>query len=220
MTQAGFAGNQRYLITTTAVVCVLGGMGTVRILQGVEWGARRWFGPRRAPAITAAALLAGLAIGSPTIVAKANNEARVRGGLEHEAYLWHDLKGLIDDAGGKDRLLACGGIYSGPFQTQMVAYELGIHGIQVGWKVTPPPGALFRTRTVPDGPLVTKPTDDRYRLVAAHGKWRLLTVPPVGRSDCPKASPWSPTSGTAGNVATKDAPLEVIGDPQKPQSSP
>jgi len=220
MTQAGFAGNQRYLITTTAVVCVLGGVGTVRVLQGVEWGARRWFGPRRAPAITAAALVAGLLAGSPTIVAKANNEARVRGGLEHEAYLWHDLEGLIDEAGGKHALLACGGIFSGPFQTQMVAYELGIHGIQVGWKTTPPPGVVFRTRTVPDGPLVTKPTDDRYRLVATNGKWRLLTVPPDGRSDCPKASPWSPTSGTAGNVATKDAPLEVIGDPQKPQSSP
>ena len=36
----------------------------------------------------------------------------------------------------------------------------------------------FRTRTVPDGPLVTKPTDDRYRLVDQQGKWRLLTVPP------------------------------------------
>jgi hypothetical protein len=220
MTEAGFAGNQRYLITTTVVVCVLGGMGTVRVLQGVEWAATRWFGPRRAPAITAAALVAGLVAGSPTIVAKANNEARVRGGLAHEAYLWHDLKGLIDKAGGKHALLACGGVFSGPFQTQMVAYELGLHGIQVGWKVTPPPGVVFRTRTVPDGPLVTKPTDDRYRLVATNGKWRLLTVPPVGRTDCPKASPWSPTSGTAGNVATKDAPLEVIGDPQKPQSSP
>ena len=100
----------------------------------------------------------------------------------------------------------------------MVAYELGIHGIQVGWKITPPPGATFRTRTVPDGPLVTKPTDDRYRLVATHGKWRLLTVPPAGRSDCPKASPFAPTGGAAGNTATKDAPLEVIGDPQRPQS--
>ena len=209
MTQAGFAGNQRYLIVTTAVVCVLGGMGAVRVLQGVEW-----------LAIVAAALLSGVRAGPPTIVAKANNEARVRGGLEHEAYLWHDLKGLIDEAGGKHALLACGGVYSGPFQTQMVAYELGIHGIQVGWKVTPPPGVTFRTRTVPDGPLVTKPTDDRYRLVATNGKWRLLTVPPVGKTACPKASPYAPTSGTAGNVATKDAPLEVIGDPQKPQSSP
>ena len=144
-------------------------------------------------------------------------QARVRGGLEHEAYLWHDLKGLIDEAGGKDRLLACGGVFSGPFQTQMVAYELGLHGIQVGWKVTPPPGVVFRTRTVPDGPLVTKPTDDRYRLVATNGKWRLLTVPPVG--DGAEASPVADLAD-AGNVATKDAPLEVIGDPQKPQSSP
>ena len=128
MTQAGSAGNQRYLITTTAVVCVLGGMGAVRVLQGVEWVARRWFGPRRRPAITAAALLVGVAVGSPTIIAKVDNEARVRGGLEHEAYLWHDLKGLVDEAGGKSRLLACGGVFSGPFQTQMVAYELASTG--------------------------------------------------------------------------------------------
>jgi hypothetical protein len=141
----------------------------------------------------------------------------VQGGIEHEAYLWADLKGLIDEAGGSDTLLACGGVFSGPFQTQMVAYEMGIHGIQVGWKVTPPPGVTFRTRTVPDGPLVTKPTDDRFRLVGTNGKWRLLTVPPDGRSDCPKASRYAPTSGVAGNVATKDASLEVIGDPGRPQ---
>jgi hypothetical protein len=220
MTQAGFAGNQRYMIVTTAVVCVLAGVGTVRVLQGVEWLARRWVSPRRAPLVVAGAILLGLLAGSPTIVAKVDNEARVRGGLEHEAYLWHDLKGLIDESGGQDALLACGGVYSGPFQTQMVAYELGIHGIQVGWKITPPPGVTFRTRTVPDGPLVTKPTDDRYRLVGTNGKWRLLTVPPEGRTECPKASPYAPTSGTAGNEATKDAPLEVIGDPEKPQASP
>jgi hypothetical protein len=220
MTEAGFAGNQRYLIVTTAVVCVLGGMGAVRVLQGVEWLAGRYLGAARARPVTIGALLLGVLVASPTIVAKADNTARVRGGLEHEAYLWHDLKGLIDEAGGKQPLLACGGVFSGPFQTQMVAYELGIHGIQVGWKVTPPPGVTFRTRTVPDGPLVTKPTDDRYRLVATNGKWRLLTVPPEGRSDCPRASRFAPTSGRAGNVATKDAPLEVIGDPKRPQAAP
>jgi hypothetical protein len=220
MTEAGFAGNQRYLIVTTAIVSVLGGVGAVRVLQGIELLARRYVGPARAGPVTVGALVLGLLISSPTIVAKANNEARVRGGLDHEAYLWHDLKALIHDAGGKHALLACGGVFSGPFQTQMVAYELGIHGIQVGWKTTPPPGVVFRTRTVPDGPLVTKPTDDRYRLVETKGKWRLLTVPPVGRTACPKASPDSPTSGRAGNVAKKDAPLEVIGDPNRPQATP
>jgi hypothetical protein len=215
MTEAGFAGNQRYLIVTTAVVCVLGGMGAVRVLQGVEWLAARRFGVARARPVTVGALLLGVLVASPTIVAKADNTSRVQGGIEHEAYLWADLKGLIDEAGGDDVLLACGGVFSGPFQTQMVAYELGIHGIQVGWKVTPPPGVTFRTRTVPNGPLVTKPTDDRFRLVGTNGKWRLLTVPPEGASDCPKASPYAPTWGVAGNEATKDAPQEVIDEKRR-----
>ncbi len=109
MTEAGFAGNQRYLIVTTAVVCVLGGMGVVRVLQGVESLARRFVGANRARPVIAGAVLLGLAVASPTIIAKADNTARVQGGLEHEAYLWADLKGLIDEAGGKEPLLACGG---------------------------------------------------------------------------------------------------------------
>jgi hypothetical protein len=217
MTEAGFAGNQRYLIVTTAVCCVLAGMGVVRVLQGVEALARRYVGGNRARPVLAGAFLLGVAVASPTIIAKADNTARVQGGLEHEAYLWADLKGLIDEAGGSDTLRSCGGIFSGPFQTQMVAYELGIHGIQVGWKVTPPPGATFRTRTVPDGPLVTKPTDDRFRLVGTNGKWRLLTVPPDGETDCPRASRFAPTEGSAFNEPSKDTELEVIGDPGRPQ---
>jgi hypothetical protein len=195
MTEAGFAGNQRYLIVTTAVMCVLGGMGAVRVLQGVQWAAARRWSPRSGRIAATATFLIGLAAASPQIVAKFDNTRRVNGGLEHEAYLWHDLKGLIDSAGGQERLLSCGHIFSGPFQTQMVAYELGIHGIEVGWKETPAPGVVFRTRTVPNGPLVTKPTDDRFRLVEQYGKWRLLTTPPADDDGtCPAASADTPTA--------------------------
>ena len=199
MTEAGFAGNQRYLIVTTAVMCVLGGIGVVRLLQGVQWVARRrGASMRTARAAAAVAFVLGVAIASPIVVAKFDNVTRVNGGIEHEAYLWHDLKALIDRAGGKEHLLACGHIYSGPFQTQMVAYELGIHGIDVGWAVTPAPGVVFRTRTVPDGPLVTRPTDDRFRLIRQEGKWRLLTTPPTGGDGrCPAASPSTPTAPTS-----------------------
>jgi hypothetical protein len=215
MTEAGFAGNQRYLMVTTAAVSVLGGVGAVRVLQGVEsLGTRRLGSPRAGTRLAVGALVAGLLIASPTIVAKADNTGRVQGGIEHEAFLWHDLKALIDANGGKERLLACGGVFSGPFQTQMVAYELGIHGINVGWKFTPPPGVAFRTRTVPDGPLVTKPTDDRYRLVDQQGKWRLLTVPPTGndpRKGCPSAGPNSPTAAPSGEEGPGLRKVEVIG---------
>jgi MFS family permease len=214
MTERGFAGNQRYLMVTTAVVSILGGVGAVRVLQGVERLGERFLGTARAGTVAAAtALFAGLAIASPTIIAKADNTGRVQGGIEHEAYLWHDLKALIDANGGRERLLACGGVFSGPFQTQMVAYELGVHGINVGWKVTPPPGVAFRTRTVPDGPLVTKPTDDRYRLVDQQGKWRLLTVPPDGnaRDGCPESGPNTPTAPPPEGSSLGEAPTEVIG---------
>jgi hypothetical protein len=211
MTQAGFAGNYRYLIVTTAAAAVLGGIGAARVLQGVGWLGERAFGSARRGALTAAAAcLAALAVSAPFIREKADNTTRVRGGLEHEAAVYHDFKGLLDRAGGRKRLLACGGVFSGPFQTQMIAYYLHIHGIRLGWRATPPPGVALRTRTVPDGPLVVKPTDDRFRLVAEYGKWRMLTVPPEsGGAACPAASPDAPR-----------APLGKISETRPPRGTP
>jgi hypothetical protein len=194
MTEAGFAGNQRYLIVSTAAACVLGGMGAALVLRGFELLVRRISGSVRAGAIAAAAtFVIALGVSAPFIEEKADNTGRVSGGLEHEAELWDDLRALIDEAGGSKALISCGGIFSGPFQIQMLAYELDVHGIDIGWRETPPPGVAFRTRTVPDGPLVVKPTDDRFRVVASHGKYRVLTVPPSNAdTDCPAASRFAP----------------------------
>ncbi len=196
MTEAGYAGNQRYLIVSTAAAAVLGGIGGARVLQGVGMLVERFTGSWRKGAIAAAAFLAvAFAASFPFVVEKANNTGRVSGGLDHEAALWADLKTLLKQEGGRKRLLACGGVFSGPFQTQMLAWELHIHGIQIGWRSTRPPGVAFRTRTVPDGPLVVKPTDGRFRQVAHVGTWRLLTVPPRGGSGgCPSAGPGAPTA--------------------------
>ena len=140
----------------------------------------------------------GLVALSPVIKAKVDNVSTTLDKLRYEASLWHTLPDVIDEAGGPTKLLACGNVYSGPFQTQMVAYQLGIHGINVGdvrpLKESPAPGVIFRTNTVPGGPLVAAVTDKRFRETDRAGRWRIWTAP---RSDargrnCPSAGPDAP----------------------------
>ena len=90
---------------------------------------------------------------TPVIQDKVDNTEATSKKLEYEASLWGNLPEAIEKAGGRDRLLRCGSVYSGPFQTQMVAYELGIHGIDVASLApTVPPGVAFQTHTVPRRP--------------------------------------------------------------------
>ena len=197
MTEAGFAGNYRYLVVTTAACCILGGVGVALLLQGVErLGERRFHTHRAGVATAVTVLVAGVGISTPFIVEKWANTERVLGGLRHEAEIWDDMKTLIASIGGKEHVLGCSGVFAGPYQTQMIAWELGIHGISIGSGDTVPPGILFRTRTVPNGPLVLEPTDDRFREVKRVGKWRMLTVPPDRKhpdhASCPSAGAGAP----------------------------
>jgi hypothetical protein len=207
MTELGYAGNQRYLVVTTAALCVLGGVGMGRIFEAIRSLADRVTGSAtRGLAATGAACLLGVAAMSPVIKDKADNIDVTLDILRYEASLRDTLPGMIEKGGGRDRILACGNVYSGPFQTQMVAYELGIHGIDVGaLGGTPAPGVVFRTKTRPTSPIVPKLTDDRMRLVTTSGRWRLVTAP---RSDargraCPAASPDAP------RVAPRDVTPEL-----------
>ena len=113
---------------------------------------------------------------------------------------------MIEKGGGRDRILACGNVYSGPFQTQMVAYELGIHGIDVG-RALRHPGARRGVphQDAPDQPDRAQAHRHRMRLVTTSGRWRLVTAP---RSDargraCPSAGPDAP------RVAPRDVTPEL-----------
>ncbi len=198
MTQFGYAGNQRYLIVTTAALCALAGVGVGRIFQGPcgrappAWSGNR---PRLGLAAAAAVFLLGSLALIPAIKGKVDNTERVVDKLGYEASLWDDLPGAIDAAGGRESVLSCGGVYSGPFQTQMVAYVLGVHGLDVADARlgTPPPGVALRTNTIPASAL-TPVNDSRFQEVAANGRWRVETVPrddARGRA-CPAAGPDAP----------------------------
>jgi hypothetical protein len=196
MTAAGFAGNQRYLIVTTAAACVLAGIGIGRIFQGAQIGVTRASGgnARAGLAGAAAVFVLGVLALSPVIGQKVDNARLTLERLRYEASIWSGLREVVDKAGGRGALRSCGGVYSGPFQTQMVAYTLGIHGIQVGWTETPAPGVAFRTRTVPAGPKVVQMTDSRFRQIATTTRWTVLTAPrkdALGK-DCPTSSRYAP----------------------------
>ncbi len=204
MTERGYAGNQRYLIVTTAVLCVLGGIGIGRVFNALRRVATRRTSERTGLSIAFAVFAVGALALSPVIKAKVDNVNQTLDKLRYEASLWHTLPGVIDQAGGPTRVLSCGNIYSGPFQTQMVAYQLGVHGIDVGdvrpLKHSPAPGAIFRTNTVPGGPLVATVTDKRFREAARSGRWRIWTAP---RSDARGRSCPSPGAGAPRVPPTK-----------------
>ncbi|MGI8844640.1 MAG: hypothetical protein ACR2HC_00420 [Thermoleophilaceae bacterium] len=206
MTERGYAGNQRYLVVTTAAFCVLGGIGIARVFQAIRDGVTTLSGNARTGLAVAAGVFVIGVIGlSPVINQKVDNVRVTLDTLRYEASLWHTLPAAIDKAGGRARLLACGNVYSGPFQTQMVAFEMGLHGIDVGdvrplkaQRVSPAPGVVFRTHTVPDGPLVASIDDDRFREVGRSGRWQVWTAPrsdargrscPTAGADAPRVKP-------------------------------
>jgi len=199
MTEGGYAGNPRYLIISTVVACTLGGIGMGAIFLCLQRAGER-FGGRRGGLMAAGAVFAlgALTITFPLpLVRNKVREARENVDLiGYEASIWSGLGEIIAGTGGAPALLRCGNVTSGPYQTQMVAYELGIHGFDVGWQTTPVPGVAFQTRTSPGGPLVVAPDDPRFRRVAATDRWRILTVPPQGAAGgaCPVAAPDAPTA--------------------------
>ncbi len=198
MTEGGYAGNPRYLIISTVVACTLGGIGMGAIFLGLQRAGER-FGGHRGGLMAAGAVFAlgALTVTFPLpIVRNKVREARENADLiAYEASIWNGLRDVIADNGGAETLLRCGYVTSGPYQTQMVAYELGVHGFDVGWTTTPVPGVAFQTRTSPGGPLVVAPDDTRFRRVAATDRWRILTVPPQDADGgaCPAAAPDAPT---------------------------
>jgi hypothetical protein len=157
MTQGGFAGNLRYVALPAAMVCILAGAGWVWLWRAVRerWGAS-------AGALFAAAVVALFA---PFVVMDLDELETGRAMVRSEADLYGaNLKAAIAKAGGEEKLKRCGPIYTGPFQTQAVAWYLHLHENQVS--IFPmPPGVALSPRF---NPLANDP---RFHRVTETTKW-------------------------------------------------
>jgi hypothetical protein len=156
MTQAGFAGNLRYVALPAALVCVLAGVGWVDVVRAA------W---RRGGRVAAAALAAVVVLGAAPFLASdvdlMSYDARK---LQDEAYFYDTLPVAIDKAGGRERIKRCGTVFTGPFQVQVVAWNLHMHGGEVEIEANPP-GIVVAAGFAPMA------HDRRFKLVTQTRRW-------------------------------------------------
>jgi hypothetical protein len=144
MTNDGFSGNARYLIMPAAIACVLAGVGIGWLVRALP---RRVAGGALAVAILAIAAAAGFA--APSV----NRLDAVRASVYYQARLTDGLRDAVAQAGGRDRLLACGTPYTGAFQVPAVAWLLHQHTTVVRSASAPGdappqvPAIVFRSKT-------------------------------------------------------------------------
>jgi hypothetical protein len=108
MTQAGFSGSPRYLLPTIVLVCLLAGVGVVRVVELVATLAGRLRFPRAAVAGGAAAA-ALIALGAwPYVDARQDDVRRQASTAEELTELHEDLEDAVVAAGGRDKVNAVG----------------------------------------------------------------------------------------------------------------
>jgi hypothetical protein len=103
MTSNGFSGNQRYLVMPVTLAVVVA-------CVGIGWAARELRG-LRGPALLAVAAAVALVVSEPYW-----DEVRpTLDSLDYQARLLDDFRRSVADAGGTDRLTACGPVATGAF---------------------------------------------------------------------------------------------------------
>ena len=130
MTQAGFAGNLRYVALPAALVCVLAGAGWVELVRDT---ARRW--GRVAGAVLAAAAVAAC---TPLVVPFADMLAWDLDVVRDESGAYDRLPAMVAKAGGTEAMLVCGPVYAPPFEVQAVAWAMRLHSREIGVFAAPP----------------------------------------------------------------------------------
>src|SRR5262249_18727809 len=139
-TQAGFSGNNRYLVLGTAPVAIVGGVAWgwfsgalgewLRRLSARREGAGRLGGGVAMPAAAAGA--GALVRRAPTWIGKGIvSLPRTHHALVYQAKLRTDLTAAVAKAGGADALLRCGPVMTEGFQVPMVAWTLGVHTLRI-----------------------------------------------------------------------------------------
>jgi hypothetical protein len=176
MTNDGFSGNSRYLIMPAAIACVLGGVALGWIVRSLPAALTR-----RPFVVPLIAVVAAAGFAAPSV----HRVDNVRDSVYYQARLKDGLSGVIERAGGRDRLLACGTPYTGAFQVPAIAWQLGVHTTVVQSASAPgdappkAPAVVFRSHTTSTShavpPIASLGGEAGVRTIATGGGWRIVT---------------------------------------------
>ena len=156
MTQAGFAGNLRYVALPAALVCVLAGAGWVWLVRTTH--AR--FGVVAATAL--ALVVAGAS--APFVIQDVKELDMAAQRIKAEADLYGTVPDAIRAGGGEAKLKSCGTVYTGAFQTQAVAWYMHLHEMDSEIFAFPP-----GTTIAPSFSALSR--DPRFPTIAKTRKW-------------------------------------------------
>jgi hypothetical protein len=178
LTQAGFSGNDRYLVLGAALLAIAGGLTWAWAAHVVASVVRRFVGAGPSWASVGsvtAALFTVLFIVFPPFVATVPRVPQTHRALVYQAHLRQDMARAVSELGGPQRVLSCGTVMTEGFQVPMLAWTLGVHTMQVEGSPLdprnpgPPPNVIFQTRAQRHShllPIVRAWKTAHYQLVA------------------------------------------------------
>jgi hypothetical protein len=199
-TQAGFSGNNRYLVLGTAPVAIAGGVAWgwfsrtladwIRRLAGVLGsGFRRLTAPAFAVSGGVVVAIALFLAVPPWIGTNIISLPRTHHALVYQAHLREDLTAAVQKAGGKNALLNCGTVMTEGFQVPMVAWTLGVRTLQVEAEPSnlagPPwPAVILQARAQSNATLLPTPQQiiawehegAKYKLIAHVRTFRVFST--------------------------------------------
>ncbi|MGI8902859.1 MAG: hypothetical protein ACR2IP_04210 [Solirubrobacteraceae bacterium] len=179
LTQAGFSGNDRYLVLGAALVAVAGGVGwgwaagALGAVLGrllVPLSAGRLRSPVRiaVPLLGGVGALAAAAVFMalpPWIGANVTDVQATHRALVYQGHLRREMARAVRDLGGSSGVLGCGTVMTEGFQVPMLAWTLGVHTVRVdasplkGGPLPPPPDVIFQVRAQHHASLLPRVSD-------------------------------------------------------------
>jgi hypothetical protein len=193
LTQAGFSGNNRYLVLGSALVEICGAVAWGWAAQEIGNLAGRLFsrGRQATAAVTrtgAWSALVAVALVFVMVPSWIGNNfisiPRTHGSLVYQAHLRQGLNELVAASGGADKIVRCGSVMTEGFQVPMVAWALGVHTLQIqapppaGEPPGPAPNVILQTRDTRSAsllPLVQWWPHVHYKYVGSRGPFNLFT---------------------------------------------